>query len=194
MQLMLQVSRADTYRTEAQLAGFARRLSLLLEHEITQKSPAVAGTLDEFLGVLYGLNLAVIQGFEHRPQGKSIEIDVLKRRARDLTDGKVRIDGKWIAGFHFNNALLRLSAVFHRTLKIVTGNIDARKDVPTLLRERDRSATEWRHENIEKVHSEVNAFKHTAEGLNQGRNVPFVEAAEAVEELLTLLEKWLPRS
>ncbi len=102
-----------------------------------------------------------------------------------------------MAGFHFNSGLLRLSAVYHRSLKVVTGNIGKKKDIPTLLSELDEpthfqkwAGHAWSRTNIAKVHKEVNDFKHTAEGLNAGRNVPYTVAVEAVEELLVLLEKW----
>src|SRR5688572_25330656 len=92
------------------LAGLAGRLSRLLAHGTTQTDRAVAGTLDEFLGALYGLCLAQTQGFVDRPVGIDIEITVLQDRSDKLARGDVRIDGKWMAGFHFNSGLLRLSA------------------------------------------------------------------------------------
>ena len=179
------------------LAGFAARLSRLLQHGTTRKERAVAGTIDEFLGALYGLNLAQIQGFVDRPVGTDIEIPVLQNRADKLANGDVRIDGKWMAGFHFNSGLLRLSAVYHRSLKTVTGNVGKDKSIRTLLDELDKptlyptwAGHAWSRANVAQVHKEVNDFKHTAEGLNAGRNVPYAVAADAVEELLVLLEKW----
>ncbi len=157
----------------------------------------MAGTIDEFLGALYGLNLAQIQGFVDRPVGTDIEIPVLQNRADKLANGDVRIDGKWMAGFHFNSGLLRLSAVYHRSLKTVTGNVGKDKSIRTLLDELDKptlyptwAGHAWSRANVAQVHKEVNDFKHTAEGLNAGRNVPYAVAADAVEELLVLLEKW----
>jgi hypothetical protein len=179
------------------LAGFAGRLSRLLAHPTAQTDRAVTGTLDECLGALYALNLAHIQGFADRPVGTGIEMRVLQDRVAKLTNGDVRIDGKWMAGFHFNSALVRLSAVYHRSLKVVTGNVGKKKDVPTLLSELDSpggfpkwAGQPWSRSSIEQVHREVNAFKHTAEGLNLGRNVPYAVAIEAADELLVLLEHW----
>ena len=183
-----------------QLAGFSGRLSKLLGHRTTQTDRAVQGTLDEFLGALYALKFAQIQGFADRPVGNDIELKVLKDRSAALANGDVRTDGKWIAGFHFNSALLRLSAVYHRSLKVVTGNIGKGKmDIPPLLTELDDPSRfpkwaghAWSRANVARVHREVNKFKHTAEGLNAGRDVPYAVAVEAVNELLVLLETWPP--
>jgi hypothetical protein len=179
------------------LAGLAGRLSRLLAHGTTQADRAVAGTLDEFLGALYGLSLAQTQGFVDRPVGIDIEIAVLQDRSDKLARGDVRIDGKWMAGFHFNSGLLRLSAVYHRSLKTVTGNVGKKIDIPNLLAELDKPAlfprwagSVWSRTNIVRVHREVNDFKHTAQGLNAGRDVPYAVAVDAAEELLVLLEKW----
>jgi hypothetical protein len=183
--------------SNSRLAGYAARLSRLLAHGTTQTDRAVTGTLDEFLGALYALNLAQIQGFVDRPAGTDVEISVLQDRVGKLAKGDVRIDGKWMAGFHFNSGLLRLSAVYHRSLKVVTNNVGRKKDIPTLLAQLDEpthfpnwAGHVWSRVNIAKVHSEVNDFKHTAQGLNAGRNVPYGVAVDAVEELLELLEKW----
>ncbi|HMD09202.1 MAG TPA: hypothetical protein VKH63_16845 [Candidatus Acidoferrum sp.] len=47
-----------------------------------------------------------------------------------IADGKVRLDGKWIARGYFNNALFRTAAIYHRVLKIVVGE---RAYVPALV-------------------------------------------------------------
>lgn len=179
------------------LAGFAVRLSHLLAHATTKNDRAVAGTLDELLGALFGLTLSRIQGFVDRPVGTDIEIPVLQSRADMLANGDLRIDGKWMAGFHFNSGLLRLSAVYHRSLKTVTGNAGRKLDLPDLLAELDKptlypawAGSTWSRTNIALVQKEVNDFKHTAQGLNAGRNVPYAVAVDAFDELLVLLEKW----
>jgi hypothetical protein len=180
------------------LAELAVRFSRLLAHGTTKTDRAVTGTLDEFLGALYGLSLAQTQGFVERPVGIDIEIKVLQDRSDKLARGDVRIDGKWMAGFHFNCGLLRLSAVYDRSLKTVTGNVGKKIDIPHLLAELDKPAlfptwaggSVWSRTNIVRVHKEVNDFKHTAQGLNAGRDVPYAVAVDAAEELLVLLEKW----
>ena len=78
------------------------------------------------------------------------------------------------AGFYFNNALFRLAAVYHRSLKVVTGN-EEKSDVyvKALLTEaqkrfekaRQRS---WDNDNIGKIYNEVNGLKHTARGVFDG--------------------------
>jgi len=34
-----------------------------------------------------------------------------------MSEGKLRVDGKWLAGFYFNSALARLAAAFDRTVR-----------------------------------------------------------------------------
>ncbi len=45
---------------------------------------------------------------------------------------KLRTEGKWTAGFYFNNALFRTSGVYHRVLKVLTGNEETEKNVGEL--------------------------------------------------------------
>jgi hypothetical protein len=100
-----------------------------------------------------------------------------------------------MAGFHFNSALLRLAAVYHRALKILTGEVGRYVYVDTLVKKLNPIYTgwtgqSWSHANIDRLHDEVNDLKHTPHGLHGGRNVTYAEAAGAVDELLHLFEAW----
>jgi hypothetical protein len=63
---------------------------------------------------------------------RSIDIAAAQKRAAQIAGGQLRFDGKWMAGFHFNSALFRIAAVYHRILKIVVGRPTNRDEVPTL--------------------------------------------------------------
>ena len=92
-------------------------------------------------------------------------------------------------------ALLRLAAVYHRGLKIVTGEIRPRIYVDELLKKLDPiyrgwTGKPWLSSNIHRLHDEVNDLKHTPQGLYGGRSVVYAEAVAAVDELLQLFESW----
>ncbi len=101
------------------LAGYARRIGALLTETAVLTNTDLAGSLDDFLGAVYALIQAKQHGFTDRTA--PIDITAVERRARMIAAGKVRLDGKWIAGGYFNNALFRTAAIYHRILKIVVG-------------------------------------------------------------------------
>lgn len=117
---MLQIDRADA--AYGRLAGFAARLKVLLDRPKVQADAYLRHGLDDFLGAIYALILAKSQDFTDRPAGTSPELDKVQIRAAQVANGQVRLDGKWMAGFHFNSALLRLSAVYHRILRVLTND------------------------------------------------------------------------
>ena len=109
----------------------------------------------------------------------------------------MRTDGKWMAGFHFNSALFRTSAAYHRILQIVTGNAG---DVGALRLSaeqlyRQLKGSDWRNDNIRAVHGQVTDLKHRPRGTFSGRrrNAGYQNAVAAVSELLDLIETWAPK-
>jgi hypothetical protein len=81
------------------------------------------------------------------------KIDAVAKRAFKIAAGSVRTDGKWIAGFYFNDALFRTAAVYHRVLKIVVGE---NAYVPALLPKAKNLFTHWKSDKLDIVHSQVN--------------------------------------
>ncbi|MCI0724733.1 MAG: hypothetical protein L0338_38090 [Acidobacteria bacterium] len=195
-------SRSKVSRFDGDLIGFGQRIAILLGSAKVTKSVYALATLDDFLGATYALILAFHNDppFQY-PRGKA-DAQVVLDRARSIAKAhNVRMNGKWMAGFHFNSALFRLSAVYHRSLKVVTGKPTSRahvgsdRDSNSLLSQAKRIYTTWTNrswdnDNIARVHEEVNDLKHTAAGKFWGRNVSQRVAIRAVEELLGLLETW----
>lgn len=114
-----------------------------------------------------------------------------------MSTGSVRTEGKWTAGFYFNNALFRISAVYHRALKMVTGKEHEKNGIYIgTLRPIAESLFQnwenrgWTNTNLAKLHKEVNELKNRPDGIYQGRDVQFTEAVGALDELLTLIESW----
>jgi hypothetical protein len=192
MQEILEIDLRDQVFTE--LARAARRISVLLKLPKVASDPAAFGCSDDFLGGVYALIFARLGGFSDR-LGAPIEPDKVVIRAEQIATGKVRTDGKCMAGFHFNGALFRISAAYHRGLKVVLGDPNSREYAPAL---QPRAAalygawksSRWQSRSTEAVYREVNGLKHMPQGLYEGRRVQFKEAVEAVEELLDLIESW----
>jgi hypothetical protein len=180
--LDLDLANADYER----LAAGASRIAELL---VRTTDPDLVGSLDDFLGAIYALVFARRGDFTDRA-GTSIEVKVVQNRANQLAQGRVRISGKWMAGLHFNSALFRTSAVYHRMLKIITG----RDGNVGFLREeaeqhyRTTTGRDWPNTNLRHVHGQVNNLKHDASGTYHGRHITYEQALQAVQELLDLIE------
>ncbi len=166
----------------------------MLDDRKVAANPHLMGALDEFLGAVYALIFAKQLGFVDRTR-RSIEVDKVQKRAREIADGHVRTDGKWMAGFHFNSAILRLAAAYHRVLKVVTGDpmgdakLDSlRKKASALHASWTNQA--WSRQSLDKIHAEVNHLKHSSKGTFYGRTVKYSHAIESVGELLDILEAW----
>jgi hypothetical protein len=176
-----------TYR---RLTRFANRIDKLLTAR--PSDPHLRDTLDLFLGVIYALALAKICGFVDRTKG-STQTTAITARARDVATGKLRLDGQWMAGFHFNSALFRIAAVYHRLLKIVVDNPGTGETVDVLRPKADKLYAGWtRHQwsraNADSVHGEVTRLKHKPSATLNQRRAKFEQALDGVEELLKLIE------
>jgi len=175
------------------LTVLAGRIAQLLGSK-RQPRESLQSCLDDLLGAVYSLMYAKHYKFVSRPQAlDQKDIGNVLIRARKMAASKLRTEGKWTAGFYFNNALFRTSAVYHRALKILTGNEESREYVDKLERETKKIYAErrhdpWANQSVRKVHCEVNGLKHGSSGISGGRGVEFGTAVEAIDELLNLIE------
>lgn len=169
----------------AALTGYAKRISKLLTAPAVQANADAAGSLDDFLGAIY----ALIQAKQHSFTNRSgpIDITAVEKRAAQIAVGRVRTDGKWIAGFYFNNALFRTAAVYHRFLKVITGKGGY---VPALRPIAQGLYPSWTTANLDTVHSQVNDLKHTPRGVHDQRSATYAVTVNAIGELLELIESW----
>lgn len=175
---------------DGQLASYGNRILKLLHSCRAQKSHYFVATLDDFLGAVYALVFSQCNVHPFLSRNGPIEIETVIKRAESLANGTVRTSGNWMAGFHFNGALFRIAASYHRGLKVVAKKENARKWKNELLPEVERAFPAWKHQNLDEVYDEVNDLKHTAEGKFNFREVDLAEAKAAVEELLNLFELW----
>jgi hypothetical protein len=141
------------------LAESASPIAGLLDTPKVGADKGVKDCLDLLLGAVYSLVFATQEKFEHRV-GRPVEDDKVLIRARDLKAGTVRMDGKWIAGFHLNSALFRVSCVYDRILSLLSQR-------PTLDERRKDAETRygWReHDKTRAIRGQVNKFKHSTSG------------------------------
>lgn len=116
--------------------------------------------LDDLLGAIYSLMYAKHYGYDDRMNPLSTkDINAVLIGSQDMSNLKMRTEGKWTAGFYFNNGLFRTSAVYHRVLKIVTGNELTEKNVGTLrpIAEKlykQKRGQPWTNTHVRSLHKE----------------------------------------
>lgn len=174
------------------LSKSSNRIAALLDMPELHSEYALLSCLDDLLGAVYSLFFAIHCGYDCRNVALTpADVTAVSVRARDMGNCRVRTEGKWTAGCYFNSALFRLSSVYHRVLQIVVGANRERFDV--LIRRthewfRSTQESDWTDAAVKKVNLEVNSLKHAPKGIFTGRNVALIDAVEATEEILTLLE------
>lgn len=188
--ILLRIDLSDQYY--ATLASLARRVGVLLADPTMQADANIVGSLDDLLGGIYSLILARHHLFKDRPD-QIIELTAVQTRAEQVQNGDVRVDGKWIAGWHFNSALFRIAAVYHRLLKLISGDPTTREFVPSLRPKaeelyRERRGADWSYKNADSIHAEVNTLKHTPQGVYDRRNATFHEAVAGVRSFSIFLK------
>jgi hypothetical protein len=169
----------------------AHRIADLLRDSSVVSNEALAACLDDLLGAVYTLIFAVHYGFDDRPQPLTVkDINAVLVRAQDMAIGRVRIEGKWTAGFFFSNALFRIASVYHRSLKTVTGKNGWAGPLAKIAKRKYKAVRGrgWKDKTLERIHEEVNGLKHDPKGILRGRKTEFQHAEKAVDELLDLLE------
>lgn len=142
---------------------------------------AITDVLDYVVGAFYGLTKAIEVGFVDRPSGwHSAYRSHLPKYVDDIKTGKPP-NAHWLGGFYFNSAIQRLAACFDRIPKLLRArgkNVRAR-----MTHVNPKGCPAWAN-----VYGEINAFKHDVAGKAAGRTVSVADAAQAFEELVTLLK------
>jgi hypothetical protein len=163
------------------LVGSASRIVKLLQAADAVSHDDLVGALDDLLGAVYASISAREEGFKGK-RGAS-EFAVALDRAKDVVNGETFADGNWMPGFHFNNAMFRISAVFDRLPKAVA----CCQLTATKIYQKNTRRT-WKRKDAHAIREQVNIFKHSAGGLYKGRRADLKVALSAVEELLELAE------
>jgi len=159
------------------LAQAAKETTTLLGEILAVTSP-----LDLLVGAIHSFYMAKEFGYKNRPSALGPKYHArLTTRASSLARATICTDGRWLAGYYFNSALLRIAASYHQTLKAITGQD---KYVPALIL---LVSPAFRHASLDEVHREVNRLKHGDEGIDPGRSVTFDQAVDALGELIDLI-------
>ena len=175
----------------AVLRELSKRIGDLLNSAVAHAEKPMQACLDDLLGAVYSLFFAVHLDFDPRPKPlKPENIQSVLDRAQDMAKCKVRTEGKWTAGFYFNNSLFRIDAVCHRGLETVTGRSDTIEQSLVCADDLFKKwrGSDWQRTNLKEINPEVIRLKHREIGLIAGRKVELQGAIEAIRELLTLLE------
>jgi len=175
------------YQRLFELAG---KIGGLLKSALIKSDPNLAAPLDDLLGSVYSLILAKQHGFANR-MNRPVDLAPVAQRAGQMAKGRIRVNGKWIAGFYFNNALFRTAAVYHRALKTIVGKRNGY--VPELLPKLKKEFPNWIGTNIAKVHDQVNELKHAPRGVHDKRTVTSDIAVAAIDELVALIERYVKK-
>lgn len=167
------------------LSGSARRVADLLNRVAANPGSPIVAPLDDLLGALYCLVFALDNGFKGKA-GAS-ELKPVIDRANQIAKGEIKDDGNWMAGFHFNSAMFRISAILDRLPKALAGSHEGA--VAAYSAKRGQT---WSNKKAHAIRTEVNTVKHDDVGLWAGRNADMATALSAIDELLDLAETLTP--
>jgi hypothetical protein len=175
------------------LIAYGSRISTLLNDPKIRSNNEAVILLDDLLGAVYALVLAEHNLFQDRT-GNPIENPAVYKRAEQLGNGDLRLDGKWIAGWHFNSALYRIASVYHRLLKLIR-NSNSRDYVNAFVQPvkndfEQWTGAPWSNAHTDVIHEQVNTIKHQPGGIYDARTATRADAKGSINELLDLIEAW----
>lgn len=180
-----------------QLSKFASRIAVLLDSPSVLARRSLPACLDDLLGAVYALMLAKHHDYVDRMGIPLSDANIkdIGVRAKDMSHARLRTEGKWTAGYYFNDALYRIAAVYHRALKVLTGN-EAKKNlyVHDLLPLAEseylrRTGRSFEHvTDLDEVYREVNGLKHTSKGIIDTRSVSFQQGMDSLNKILDQIE------
>jgi hypothetical protein len=96
-----------------------------------------------------------------------------------MGNGTLPPRGRWLSGYFFNSALLRIAAARHQTEGLLRALGRQAGEASALITLEDRFA---------EISFDSNQLKHDREGVGAGRTAMWNEAVESLCELLAVLE------
>ena len=161
-------------------------ISLQIEGLLGHRNKSFEAIKATIIGAFYSFYLALTQNYTD-DLNKGISDDYLENIVKNYKDLK---DKKWEAGYYFNSALYRLSAAYHRALKVYTKKLRTNHNIPKLLeRAKQLGLTEDEVLNLEIIRKSVNLLKHEVFGLTKGKRPTIDQVIKAFKELLDFFEK-----
>ena len=159
-----------------------KKAALDLSELISVLPPVHLGDLlDLTAGALASLIRAQELAYEDR-LGEELPAEYypkLRERIAKMANGTLPPRGRWISGYYFNSALLRLGAAREITNRLLN-SLDKRKSHvgPNLNPQR-----------LDSVYKEYRRLKHDLRSLRLGREVAFEQAVQGLVELIDVLAK-----
>lgn len=103
----------------------------------------------------------------------------LSERVARMAGGTLPPYGRWIAGYYFNSALLRLGGVREITRRLFD----------SLDKNKTTHGPNIKPMNLDVIYEEYRSLKHDLRPLRMGRLVTFEQAVQALEELVGVFKK-----
>jgi hypothetical protein len=108
------------------------------------------------------------------------------------TDSTLPERGEWLAGYFFNDGIVRIAVAFEHMVREVTGTADNKEyDIEEVKRLGFRDA--WL-QSWGPVRLEMNRFKHKTQKFVDGPLLTYAEAVQALDHLVEALDRkaWVP--
>jgi hypothetical protein len=162
-----------------EIGQLAARLALLIKG-----NGDLLPVLDYAAGALLCLLEAQQHGFQDRrgPCEQNYH-DQVVIAVEEMRIGKMPQVDFWVAGWHFNSALVRIVASYDRARGALKRADRIQGDTPLRL-------IEHKHEKLDSIRTEVDSLKHAPDGNHPSRGVRFEDALEGLEELISLVSKY----
>ena len=155
------------------------------------------GLISVAVGVIYAITSAVKLGYSGQRSRRTQQVHV-RKAAEALARGETPETSVYLAGYYFNDSLLRLDIAYESVLRRITrqrGNEPAAELIELAATKNSLNReqfTEWL-----RIRDEVNALKHLnpdqIERHRTGRAVDVKTVATALIKLIPLIEKRVPR-
>lgn len=168
------------------LQVLARRLAQLNAWHDEHTTP-----LNFAVGATYALGMAHALDYDDRAEaGRGQRMwDLASAIAQDLSHGRdLPRDGEWLAGYCFNNAIIRIAVSYEHIVRHVTG-MHGREDINKLIKTAtplgflERWEKAWRP-----MHNELNAIRHRNDFIDGPQEqVTYAFTVHSLEQLIETL-------
>jgi len=154
--------------------------------ELAELIPLLADRLGDLLDLSAGALASLIRArqleYEDRPGPLPPEYyTALSQRVARMVAGTLPPRGRWISGYYFNSAILRIGPAREKLRRLLE-QIDKGKKGGEISR---RSLPRG---EFDAVHSEYRVLKHDLNGLRDARRVTYELAVEALREFVSVLK------
>ena len=179
---------ARSDRFSVKLRGMAEVTNPTLEDlaslilPIVRNNADLVPLLDFTAGAIFCLMKAKRLGFKDRPGPLHAKYQAsVTQYITEMSEGRFPQNRLWIAGWHFNSALVRIAAAYERAMKSFSGRKNGNR------KELLKDFSPFTHAKLDAVYEEVNSLKHDVNAGEAGRTVSFQEAIDALAELVAFI-------